>query len=355
MALTIREGVPLAPLTTLGLGGPARWFAECGSEAEVREALLWADERGDQVRVLAGGSNSIVPDAGVDGLVLRIALRGIRYRETERNVVVRADAGEDWDALVAHAVGRGWSGVECLSGIPGSVGATPIQNVGAYGQEIADVLETVTCLERATLERVVLRRADCGFGYRTSRFKAAEAGRWIVLGITLRLAKGKRPALRHGELQNRLGGEAALTALPPDEAVEKTRAAVLALRRSKGMVIDPADPESRSVGSFFMNPVLDEEAFAALERRWHAAGGAEVVSVHRSAAGVKVPAAWLVEHAGFAKGTARAGARISRKHTLALVNDGGTTRGLLALADEVTAAVEARFGVRLEREPVVMG
>jgi len=355
MALTVREGVPLAPYTTLGLGGPAQWFVECASEAEVREALLWARAQGVRVRVLAGGSNTIVPDAGVDGLVLRVASRGARYRETEGAVVVRAEAGEDWDAVVAHAVGRGWGGIECLSGIPGTVGATPIQNVGAYGQEIAGVLENVTCLERATLERIVLPRADCGFGYRSSRFKSAEPERWIVLGVTLRLAKGTRPTLRHGELRDRLGGDAAMARLTPEDAVEKARSAVLALRRSKGMVIDPADAESRSVGSFFMNPVLDEAAFTVLELRWASGGGSSPVPAHRSAAGVKVPAAWLVERAGFAKGTARAGCRVSRKHTLALVNDAGTTAGLLALADEVSAAVEARFGVRLDREPVVLG
>ncbi len=353
--MILREHVPLAPLTTLGLGGPARWFAACAGEAEVREALLWARARDVPVHVLAGGSNTIVPDTGVDGLVLRVANRGFRYRETERGVVVRAEAGEDWDDLVAHAVDRGWSGIECLSGIPGTVGATPIQNVGAYGQEIADVLESVTCLERSTLERVVIRREHCGFGYRTSRFKAAEPDRWIVLGITLRLAKGVRPALRYGELRDRLGGEATLAALLPEEAVEKTRAAVLALRRAKGMVIDPADPESRSAGSFFTNPVLDEAAFAALERRWSEGGGTGPVPAHRGETGVKVPAAWLVERAGFAKGTARTGVRVSRKHTLALVNDGGTTAGLLSLAEEIAAAVEARFGVRLAREPVVMG
>jgi UDP-N-acetylmuramate dehydrogenase len=353
--VNLREQVPLAPYTTLGLGGPARWFAECAGEAEVREALSWARERGVRVHVLAGGSNVVVPDAGVDGLVLRIAGGGARYRETERAVIVRAEAGEVWDDVVAHAVDRGWSGIECLSGIPGTVGATPIQNVGAYGQEVADVLENVTCLDRATLERVVLPRAECGFGYRTSRFKGADAGRWIVLGVTLRLAKGTRPSLRYGELQDRLGGEAALAALPPDEAVERTRAAVLALRRSKGMVLDAADAETRSVGSFFMNPVLDAAAFAALERRWAEGGGEGPVPSHPADARVKVPAAWLVERAGFAKGTTRAGCRVSRKHTLALVNDGGTARGLLALADEVAAAVEARFGVRLEREPVVMG
>jgi len=351
----LREGVPLAPLTTLGLGGPARWLAECTDEADVRAALVWARERGVAVRVLAGGSNLIVPDAGVDGLVLLVATRGVTFHESEHDVTVTAQAGEPWDPVVAHAVARGWSGIECLSGIPGTVGATPIQNVGAYGQEAADVVETVTCLDRDTLERVVFARAACGFGYRTSRFKAAERERWVVLDVTLRLARNARPALRYAELRDAVGGDAAFAALTPEDAVERARTAVLALRRAKGMVIDPADPESRSAGSFFMNPVLDEAAFAALERRWRDGGGNGAIPAHRSTAGVKVPAAWLVERAGFPKGTARAGCRVSRKHTLALVNDGGTAAGLLSLADEVTAAVERRFGVRLEREPVVLG
>lgn len=353
--MRIQEQVPLAPLTTLGLGGPARWFAPCAGEADVREALAWGRDRQVPVFVLAGGSNTIVPDAGVDALVLHVAMRGITYHETADDVVVTAQAGESWDALVAHAAGRGWSGIECLSGIPGTVGATPIQNVGAYGQEIADVLELVTCLERTTLERAVFPRAACGLGYRTSRFKAAERDRWIVLDVTLRLAKGERPALRYGELRDAVGGEAGLASLDPEDAVQRVRAAVLNLRRRKGMVINPLDPETRSVGSFFMNPVMDEASFAALVRRWAEAGGTGPVPAHRSEAGVKVPAAWLVEHAGFARGTAREGVRVSRKHSLALVNDGGTTAALLALADEVTAAVEARFGVRLEREPVVLG
>ena len=354
MPLTIREHVPLAPFTTLGLGGPARWFAECAGEAEVREALAWARERGTRVLVLAGGSNTIVPDAGVAGLVLRVATRGVTYQETETDVTVTAQAGEDWDALVAHAVGRGWSGIECLSGIPGTVGATPIQNVGAYGQEIADVLELVSCLDRDSGERAIFPRAACGFGYRTSRFKAAERDRWIVLDVTLRLVKGERPVLRYGELRDAVGAAAALAALDPEDAVQKVRSAVLALRRRKGMVIDPADPDTRSVGSFFTNPVLSATAFAEVERRWTAGGGTAPVPSHAAGDGVKVPAAWLVERAGFPRGTARRGARVSAKHTLALVNDGGTTEDLLALADEVTAAVEARFGVRLEREPVVL-
>jgi len=355
VTLSLRERVPLAPFTTLGLGGPARWFTACADEADIRAALAWARERHVAVHLLAGGSNTIVPDAGVDGLVLQVATRGITYHEAEHDVTITAQAGEPWDALVAHAAARGWSGIECLSGIPGTVGATPIQNVGAYGQEVADVVETVTGLDRGTGERVVFAKAACGFGYRTSRFKAAERDRWIVLDVTLRLARNTRPALRYAELREAVGGDAAFAALAPEDAVERARSAVLALRRSKGMVIDPADAESRSAGSFFMNPVLDEAAFAALERRWQAGGGSGPVPVHRSTAGVKVPAAWLVERAGFPKGTARTGCRVSRKHTLALVNDGGTATGLLALADEVTAAVEARFGVRLEREPVVLG
>ncbi len=353
--MQIREQVPLAPFTTLGLGGPARWFADCADEAEIREALAWAREHRTPAHVLAGGSNTIVPDAGVDGLVLRVATRGVTYLETEHDVTITAQAGEDWDGVVAHAAQRGWSGIECLSGIPGTVGATPIQNVGAYGQEMADVLELVTCLDRQTQERAVFPRAACGLGYRTSRFKAREAGRWIVLDVTLRLAKHERPALRYGELRDAVGGEAGLAALDPDDAVQKVRASVLALRRRKGMVLDPADPETRSVGSFFTNPVLSPDAFAGLERRWTEGGGREAVPRHAAGEQVKVPAAWLVERAGFAKGTVRGRARVSRKHTLALVNDGGTTQELLALADEVTAAVETRFGVRLEREPVVLG
>jgi len=331
----LREHVPLAPYTTFGLGGKARYFVECGSEDEVRAALAYAAERRLPAYVLGGGSNVVFLDSGFPGLILRLTIGGIELRDGP-SPEVRAGAGVDWDTLVQNVVPRGWTGVECLSGIPGTVGGTPIQNVGAYGQEIAESLVSVECLE-------------CAFGYRDSRFKRADRGRYVVLEVTLRLARDQKPRIRYPELQRAVAGLGGLDTVTPTEAVGLVRQAVLALRRSKSMVLDPADPNTRSAGSFFTNPVLSAAAFADLAQRWK-----EIPSFPADG-GVKVPAAWLVEHAGFPKGyRSGAGAGISTRHALALVNRGGTSADLLALAEEVRAGVEKQFGIRLAYEPEVV-
>ena len=351
--MPLRENVPLAPYTTLGLGGEARYLVECGSAAEAAAALAWARERSLPVYVLGGGSNVVFSDAGFRGLVLRVAIGGIELRDT-RVPEVRAGAGVDWDTLVRDTVERGWTGIESLSGIPGTVGGTPIQNVGAYGQEIAETLVSVTCLDRTTLERRAFGAVECAFGYRDSRFKRADRGRFVVLDVTLRLARGERPRLRYPELQQAVGGRAGLEADAPEQAVRRVREAVLALRRGKSMVLDPNDPNTRSVGSFFMNPVLSAAAFADLAERWRAFGGTGAIPTYPAAGGVKVPAAWLVERAGFPKGYRRGGAGISTRHALALVNLGGTSAELLALARAVADGVDEKFGIRLEYEPEVV-
>jgi UDP-N-acetylmuramate dehydrogenase len=350
----LREHVPLAPLTTLGLGGPARWFLLARSGAEVRAGLEWAGQERLPVTVLGGGSNVIVPDAGLDALVLQVAIPGLAFPEAEGGTTADAGAGVAWDELVAEAVRRGAAGVECLSGIPGTVGGTPIQNVGAYGQEVAETIEAVHALDRATLEPRTFTRAECGFAYRWSRFKGEDSGRYVVTGVRFRLRPGGAPTLRYPELARAVAARGAADDAIPQEALARVRDTVLALRRSKGMVLDAADPDTRSVGSFFMNPVLTAEEFAALERRWSEEGGAGAVPTFPAPGGVKVPAAWLIERAGFAKGFARDGARISRRHTLALVNAGGTTADLLALAAAIRDGVAKRFGVMLEREPVLL-
>jgi UDP-N-acetylmuramate dehydrogenase len=352
-AVPPREHVLLAPHTTLGLGGEARYFVECESTDRVAAALTWARDRGLPVYVLGGGSNVVFPDAGFPGLVLRVAIGGTEFRDATVPEV-RAGAGVNWDTLVQGAVDRGWTGIECLSGIPGSVGGTPIQNVGAYGQEIADRLVSVTCLDRTTLAQRVFTAAECGFGYRDSRFKRGDRGRYVVLGVTVRLARDTAPRIRYPELVRAVGGPAGLDAEPPGQAVRTVRAAVLALRRSKSMVLDPGDPNTRSVGSFFTNPVLPAAAFADLEKRWRASGGTSDIPTYPADGGVKVPAGWLVEQAGFPKGYRRGGAGISTRHALALVNLGGTSAELLALADAVIAGVEQRFGVRLVPEPEIV-
>jgi UDP-N-acetylmuramate dehydrogenase len=343
-----REHVRLAPYTTLQLGGPARYFVECTSESEVRSALAHAREHGLPVFVLGGGSNVVFDDAGFPGMVLRVAIgrdQGIAFRDGE----ISAGAGAEWDTLVRGAVERGWTGVECLSGIPGSVGGTPIQNVGAYGQEVAETLVRVNCLDRTTLEHRTFNAAECEFGYRDSRFKRRDRGRYVVLDVTLRLERDARPRIRYPELRDAIARVGSFDDAAPADAVRLVRQTVLALRRAKSMVLDPADPNARSAGSFFMNPVLSPEAFAKLEQRWEGA-----IPSFPAGDAVKVPAAWLVERAGFPKGYRLGGAGVSERHALALVNLGGTSAELLALADAIRAGVEQRFGIRLECEPEVV-
>ena len=350
----MREQVPLAPYTTISLGGPARYFADCRSEEEVREGLRFARSRGLPAQIIGGGSNVIFPDAGFPGLVLRVALDGLTVRQDRDTTEVDAGAGLVWDELVTETVRRGLTGIECLSGIPGLVGGTPIQNVGAYGQEVAETITGVTCLAHDSLERVTVDAAGCGFGYRTSRFKREDRDRFVVLGVTFRLRRNAVPALRYQELASAVAEKANLARLPPADAIALVRQAVLDLRRRKSMVLDAGDPNARSVGSFFLNPVLSAAAFAELERRWKAAGGSAPIPTFPTPPGVKVPAAWLVEQAGFKKGHRQDGAGISSRHALALVNLGGTTAQLLALAEAIEGAVREKFGVRLEREPVVV-
>lgn len=355
MSLRVREDVPLAPLTSLGLGGPARWLAEVGDAAALREALAWADERGLPVQVLGGGTNIVFPDAGFPGLVVRIVPDGLSFEEAGGRVRVRAAAGVPWDELVRASVERGLSGVECLSGIPGLAGAAPIQNIGAYGQELADTLVAVECLRRGDREVERLPAGACGFGYRTSRFKEEEErDRRVVLSLELELRRDMPPRIRYPELAASLERSADLDAMTPAAAVRTVRDHVLALRRGKSMVLDPDDPDARSAGSFFLNPVLEPEAFEALVRRHAAEGGSEPVPSFPAADGIKVPAAWLVERAGFRKGRRHGGVGISSAHALALVNRDGTTAELLELAGQIREAVRRRFGIELAVEPTIV-
>ena len=365
--------VALADYTTLRLGGPARRLVEAATEAEIVAEVGAADERDEPLLVLGGGSNLVVADEGFPGTVVHVTTSGVRHRTAGHGagpagqgpVEVRVAAGEDWDAVVAGCVGQGLAGLECLSGIPGRAGATPIQNVGAYGQEVAERIISVRVYDRARRAVIDLASADCGFGYRTSAFKrslqpvpGAVTGRFVVLSVRFRLDRDHLSTpVRYAELARALGvpegGRAPLA---------DVRSAVLGLRRGKGMVLDPGDPDTRSVGSFFLNPVLDRGQLAAVERaaRAVAGPGARIPCYPAGDGQVKVSAAWLIEQAGFRKGYpaagAPAGARISSKHTLALVNPGeATTAGLLALAREIREGVRAAFGVELASEPVLVG
>jgi UDP-N-acetylmuramate dehydrogenase len=342
------ENVPLAPHCTLRVGGAARFFVEAADEATVREAVEWAADRGLPVRVLGGGSNLVIADEGVEGLVLKIALRGVTARESAGAMEVTAAAGERWDDLVRHTVEQGWAGVECLSGIPGLVGATPIQNVGAYGQEVSDTVVAVRALDGERREVVTLRPADCGFGYRDSFFKSGAPGRHVVLAVTYRLTRGGAPTLRYADITRAL--EMRGLAAPSLADVRET---VLQVRRSKSMVLEAGDPNARSCGSFFLNPVVDAAALATIDAR---AAGLAMPRWPQPDGRVKLSAAWLIERAGFTRGQADGPVGLSTRHTLAIVcHDGARARDVVAFARRVRAGVEARFGVRLHPEPIFWG
>jgi UDP-N-acetylmuramate dehydrogenase len=350
----VRENVPLAPLTSLRVGGEAKRFLAVASGAELVDAVLRADAAREPVLVLGGGTNLVVGDAGWNGTVVHIASRGVSVEEVDGAVHVTVEAGEPWDDLVARAVGEGWSGVECLSGIPGLVGATPIQNVGAYGQEVGDTLVSVRVLDRVDRAVRDIPAAECAFAYRASTFKGN--ARFLVTRVTFELPRSRESApLRYAELTRALGIAAGARA--PLGTVRET---VIALRKTKGMVIDPADLESVSAGSFFVNPLLDPGQLAALEARI-ASRAIDPASLPRFPGEgdlVKVPAAWLIEKAGFGKGWSPPGAGrvcISRKHALALVNRGGATAAdVLACARAIQDGVRDAFGVTLSIEPVVV-
>ena len=376
--MTVTEQTLLADYTTLRLGGPASRFVRADSDADLVAAVRAADAEGEPVLVLGGGSNLVVADDGFPGVVVQVATLGVTLAADGEAVLLTAAAGENWDDLVERAVGEELAGVECLSGIPGLTGATPIQNVGAYGQEVAHTVVAVRVYDRVLDAEVELPAAECGFGYRTSIFKrhatgsrgtrlnaAAATGRHVVLGVTFRLTAAaapgsarSRPALsgpvRYAELAKLLGvTEGAQVPLAD------ARAAVLTLRRGKGMVLDPADPDTRSAGSFFTNPVIRASQLTDLESAVAARGWSGPVPRFPAADDlVKVPAGWLIEQAGFGRGYPGSddrGARISTKHTLALTSRGGNTADLLALAREVRDGVLDAFGIRLENEPVLVG
>ena len=346
--IEIREHVALAPCCTLGVGGPARFFVEARDEPAVVGALDWAKARGVPWRALGGGSNLVVADAGIDALVVKIGLRGITTREAAGAVELTAAAGESWDAVVAFAVAHGWAGLECLSGIPGLVGATPIQNVGAYGQEVSETLTALRALDATTGRVVTLARDDCGFAYRDSRFKSVEPGRYLILAVTYRLAPGGAPRVRYAEVERHLAARG--LGAP---SLGDVRESVLAIRRSKSMVIEADDENRRSCGSFFTNALVTA---ADADRVARLAGEADMPRWPQPDGRVKLSSAWLIERAGFRRGHREGLVGLSSRHALALVaHDGAHAADVVAFARRVTAVVEARFGVRLTPEPVHWG
>ncbi len=350
MGLAIQHDVSLAPLTTLELGGPARYFATVESIDELRAALAWADAEQTGVYILAGGSNLVIADSGVDGLVIHCRLRGVEAEDRGGCVLVRAAAGESWDGLVAWSVARDLVGIEAMSGIPGTVGATPIQNVGAYGQEVADRIEAVEVLDRMSGQTEVMPASACGFRYRDSVFRRDQTRR-VVLAVRFLLARGLPGPPRYAELA------AALADVAVPRAAD-VREAVLRLRRAKSMVLDPSDENRRSVGSFFTNPIVGRDVLATLERVAVTHGLVEspaaVPRWYLDGDRVKLAAAWLIEQAGFPRGTRRGNVGLSSRHSLALVHHGGGSTGeLLAFARDAAARVHARFGVTLAPEPIL--
>jgi len=337
--MIIRENVPLAPFTTLGVGGAARYFAEAATEAEALEGVEFARSRNLSLFVLGGGSNVVIADAGFAGLVLKIAIAGI----SRRDAIFTAGAGCDWDALVAQTVDAGCAGLECLSGIPGTVGGTPVQNVGAYGQDVSETIVEVRALDLQSLAIKTMVNAECGFAYRSSLFNTTERGRYIILQVSFALRPGGEPTLRYADLEKYFAGRT--------PTLSEVRNAVREIRHSKAMLLVPGEEDARSAGSFFKNPVVTQAAFEALSNKFPQMPNYPVVDSAR-----KIPAAWLVEHAGFTKGFTKGAVGISRKHALAIVNRGGaTTADIVALQDEIRARVRDKFGIELQPEPVFVG
>ena len=346
-ALAPQPQVPLAPLTTIGIGGPADWCVKVTTPEDVAAAHRWSTDRGLPLFVLGGGSNVVVADRGISGLVVLMGITGTEFETGGSRTIVSAGAGAPWDPLVEAAVNRGLAGIECLSGIPGSVGGTPIQNVGAYGQEVAAVIQDVTVFDRSSAMLATIPASACDFGYRTSRFKQRDAGRFIVCGVRFALSPGV-PTVTYPDVVKLLERRSRGRTI----TVRDVRDAVLAIRRGKGMVLPAADPDTRSVGSFFTNPVVPVATHAQI-----AASASDRVPGFPSGAGqVKMSAAWLIERSGFMRGHQSGPVRLSSKHPLAIVNRGGATaRDVLDFAAQIKRAVVERFGVWLVPEPIFIG
>jgi len=342
--MKIQENLPLAPFTSFAIGGPARWFAEAATEAEVVDAVTFARERSLPLFVLGGGSNLLVSDTGFPGFVLRIALKGIQSAAKNDFHSYQVAAGEDWDQFVSRAVADNCAGIECLAGIPGTVGGTPVQNVGAYSQEVAETIETVRVMDLKTLGFLEIPAAECGFTYRTSIFNSTARGRYLVTRVDYRLRPGGAANLRYADLK-----KAFPTNLQP--GLGEVSAAVREIRQSKGMLLVAGDPDCRSAGSFFKNPIVPVDVLPALTAEF----GASPPIYPAGKGQAKLPAAWLIEQAGFHKGFRLGRAGISSRHTLALVNLGGAQAAdILALRDLIVHRLQ-NHGVTLEMEPVLLG
>jgi UDP-N-acetylmuramate dehydrogenase len=351
--LAIQEKIPLARYTTFQVGGTADYFVEPETEEEILEALRWARARSLPLFILGGGSNLLVSDTGFRGLVIHISVGGIETAERSGRLVYSVGAGANWDSFVQRAITDGCAGVECLSGIPGSVGGTPVQNVGAYGQDVSETITRVCAVDVATLQHVEFEREACGFQYRSSRFHPddprAEAGRYVLTRVDYSLRPGGPPKISYPDLKQYFIKHTQSAAIP---TLAQTREAILAIRSAKGMVLDEADPNSRGAGSFFKNPIISLSEFEQIA----AVSAGPVPHFDAGPDHVKLSAAWLIERSGIGKGFSLGAAAISRKHTLALVNRGGAKASdIIRLKNFVQHRVHRRFGIQLRPEPVMLG
>ncbi len=348
----LQENVLLSPFTTLGIGGLARYFVNAYDEQTIFDAVVWAKKHKLPLFVLGGGSNLLIADSGFSGLVLQVNNLGIENLYQDGKILVTVAAGETWDDFVTFSVKNNWAGVEGLSGIPGKVGATPIQNVGAYGQEVKDTIVRLQAYDRYLGKVVSFSNEECKFSYRQSLFKSEAKDRYIILKVTYCLTPDFRPIIHYPELQKYLLENFSLT-----PSLLNIRDAVLSIRRSKAMVVDPLDPDSKSVGSFFMNPIVEEEKLLLIKEKLLIKGFSDAIPQFPTTTGtVKLSAAWLIEKAGFKKGYQKGNVAVSSKHTLALVNkNGGTANEVCLLAKEIQKTVKEKFEIWLEPEPTYVG
>ncbi len=349
MVFETQKNVPLAELTTFKIGGEARFFVRATTETEIVKSLEFAEKNNLEVFILGGGSNILIADEGFDGLVLQIALAGVStFAEKDGTIYVTAGAGEDWDDFVDFCVEKNLQGVECLSGIPGFVGGTPVQNVGAYGQEVSETIVSVRVYDRKTKEIKELINADCGFSYRKSAFNSSQKNRYVVLAVTYALRFGGEPKIIYKDLQNHFANE--------KPTLKETRKAVCEIRALKAMLVRQGGADSQSAGSFFKNPVVSANKFAEISKNAEKHGIENVPFYKVDEQNVKIPAAWLIENSGFDKGFVKNNAGLSTKHTLALTNRGEATAAeVLELMREIQEKVKERFNIELKPEPVFVG
>jgi len=347
--MKFRKNVDLSSYTSIKLGGPASEFCEAKSVEDLKEAVLKAKAQEKKIWIMGGGSNTVFKDSGFDGIVIKINFLGIETEASGGFVFLKAWAGENWDDVVSFSVKKNLAGLECLSGIPGTVGAAPVQNIGAYGQEVSDAIDRVGVLDMKTLEQKEIKAKDCKFEYRSSRFKKEDKGKYVIIYVVFRLVKDGVPKIAYPELEKMVKESCS------EKNILKIRELVLNLRKSKSMIVSGRDKNSVSCGSFFTNPCLTQKEFISLKKRNERHKGYdEIPFFETSSHMIKIPAAWLIEQSGFTKGFRHMGAKISDKHCLSLVNDGGTAKDVLELAGQIKSRVFEKFGIKLEIEPDIV-